>query len=186
MVIKFGEIEDLELVENIKNGERLNESLGELINRHAPLCYSLYDKLSYTIQQSGKSMHEFYGENDFLIWESALDFKPEKEVKFSTWVGNKVRYKCLSLLTRMKKESIFTNINEEEDFPLEENPISEKVDDIFDFLDESGDKNILTIFQKRYKMGLSLKEIAQDMNISYPNCCKLHKKGLKLIKENYE
>ena len=90
-------MEDLDLVKNIQENS-CDASLKVLINRHSALCVDISKKYSPALNASGISMGDIFDEKDYLVYKSALSFNPEKKVKFSTWLGNQVRYHCLNTI----------------------------------------------------------------------------------------
>jgi hypothetical protein len=45
---------------------------------------------------SGTHPEDISSDKDYLIYKSAVSYNPTKKIKFSTWLGNQVRYYCLN------------------------------------------------------------------------------------------
>ena len=96
-------MEDEDLVFNIQNQKDIEESLGELINRHSGLCIDMIN--GYMGKNSNPSLkHDLIKDKDYYIYYSALKFKSDKGSKFSTYLGNEVKWKCLNLYNKTKNK----------------------------------------------------------------------------------
>ena len=86
-------ITDTELVENVKE-KSCNNSLKELILRHSALCVDIYKKYTPALCASGVPIQDVYQDKDYIVYKSALSFKPEKNVKFGSdyYLGLKKYY----------------------------------------------------------------------------------------------
>lgn len=168
------------------------ESLKELIRRHNPMCFSLYKKYSSAIEVSGVNLQDLISSKDYIIYQSAKSFNPDKKSKFSTWLYNQIRYQCLNTINSNKNtlsmeiEKINFLIDQ---MSLKENNSSEKVKDaneyIFKILESCLDKRILQIYKMRYFNGSKLmawSKIAKKLKISTQTAINLHKKGMALLK----
>ena len=87
---------DEQLITKIKT-EACNSSLNQLINKHTGLCYDIYKKYLPSQELSGNYSINIENDKDYIIYKSALSFDETKKIKFSTWLGNQVKYQCLNL-----------------------------------------------------------------------------------------
>jgi len=183
------EVSDIELIDKIKQ-EGDNNSLIELSRRHTPLCSDIYKKYSLYISASGNYLPDVIGEKDSVIYKAALSFNPTKGAKFSTWLGNNIRFQCLDAINVKHKsisvESetlnyIFDSIEAEKEQSQEEN-----IDYVFSLLRQIKDKRILRIFEIRYLENqskiISWAEISKIIGVSTQTAINLHKRGLKILK----
>jgi len=179
------------LVSNVQSSND-EESLKELIRRHNPMCFSLYKKYSSALDVSGANLQDLISSKDYMIYQSAKSFNPDKKSKFSTWLYNQIRYQCLNTINSnkntlsMEVEKINFLIDQ---MSLKENNSSEKVKDtneyIFKILESCLDKRILQIYKMRYFNGSKLmawSKIAKKLKISTQTAINLHKKGMVLLK----
>lgn len=182
---------DLILVSNVKSSND-EESLKELIRRHNPMCFSLYKKYSSALEVSGVNLQDLISSKDYIIYQSAKSFNPDKKSKFSTWLYNQIRYQCLNTINNnkntlsMEVEKINFLIDQ---MSLKENNSSEKAKDaneyIFKILESCLDKRILQIYKMRYFNGSKLmawSKIAKKLKVSTQTAINLHKKGMTLLK----
>ena len=181
------ETEDVTLVKRVK-GRGCNESLKELINRHSPLCFDIYKKYSSAMQASGICLADIYGEKDYIVYKSAVSFDPTRKTKFSTWLGNQVRYYCLNLINnnryiRVDDESLdfFVDQKTEED----RKEVKGEVDYIFNLLEQLQDQRIKRIFKLRYFHGEKKKmpwvKVAKILEVSTQTAINLHNKGAEIV-----
>jgi len=99
---------DEELTRKVKE-EGCSESLSELINRHSPLCNSIYGKFAKAMGQTGAFPEDILDDKSLIIFESAKSYDPTKPAKFSSWLGNQVRYRCLNAMKKYGREISIEN-----------------------------------------------------------------------------
>ena len=76
---------DLELIKKVQN-KQCTSSMEALINRHSELFYSVCNRTC-----SRKTLlPELLKDKDFVLYKATTSFNPEKNVKFSTWLGNMI------------------------------------------------------------------------------------------------
>ena len=49
---------------------------------------------------SGVHPEDVLSDKDYIIYKSAISYNPDYKIKFSTWLGNQVRYHCLNKINR--------------------------------------------------------------------------------------
>lgn len=180
---------DSELVERV---QRINceESLNILIKKHSPLCFDIHKKYSAAMSQAGVHPLDVIKDKDYLVYKSALSFKEKKNTKFSTWLGNQMRYYCLNSMNRNKLVSMdqdqidfFVNRGHIDSLP----ELKEYSDFVFNILRQLKDKRILEIFQLRYfsstKGESAWSRIAAKIGVSTQTAINLHDKAAKIIKK---
>ena len=98
-LIDYQYLSDTDLIKNIKC-KNCNDSMKELEDRHSGICYSMIKKYYNTMSSIGIDPNEIAKEKDYIIYKSALNFNPSKNIKFSTWVGNQMRFHCLNSMNK--------------------------------------------------------------------------------------
>jgi len=180
------EVSDLELINKVKN-EQCSESYLTLKNRHVSLCLNMIRRYYAKIESTGVSQKDINEEQDMIIYKSILSFKPEKAVKFSTWLGHYTRYHCLNLMAR---DSVYIPVDDKDlqmkmdnMFPVEPETTEEDSTYIFNILDELEDKRVKEVFKHRYldNSNPSWVTIGKKMNLSSQTVIDLHKKGKNLL-----
>ena len=87
----------------IKN-KNCEESLLQLSERHSGLYFKIIKKYSKSFFANNINIDEASSDKNLIIWNSAKNFKEDKNVKFSTWLANQVKYFCLNTLNKKSKE----------------------------------------------------------------------------------
>jgi RNA polymerase sigma factor (sigma-70 family) len=181
---------DISLIEKIKE-QRDNDSLKELINRHSGIYIDIVNK---TVSDSCEFLNkkDILSEKDYSIYSAALKYQSFRNTKFSTYLANETRWKCLNLYNKNKKmieqplEDSIKDRASSEDFisDLQKNEIIEK---IIGLAKEDSDKRIKKIIDMRYCFGYnkchSWKEISQDLNMSIQGCIDIHNKFIQKIRK---
>lgn len=175
------------LVESIKNNSNAEKCLEVLIDRHSGLCINMIN--GYMSRNHNDSLRqELIKEKDFQIYNSALKYNPEKGSKFSTYLGNEIKWKCLNLYNRDKRRK--TVPVEEElinyfSYQNSENSIdNELFNNIINQAENHSDERIGKIFHLRYVEGnknsvMPWKSISSIMDMSIQGCINLHNSALK-------
>ena len=180
---------DLDLILNIKNNN-CSDSLKSLEIKHSGICHQMIKKYQSVLNNFGISKDELDEEKIFVVYKSALNFNPDKNVKFSTWLGNQMRYYCLNLINKnnsgisMDDENI-KYILEKNQIAIPENFDKEKIELILDILNQMKDKRMSKIFKLRYfnktNKVSSWNAIGKKLKISTQTAINIHNKALKLI-----
>lgn len=186
---------DIELVNKIKE-EDDQDALLELVDRHTGVFYkTLQEYIPHSIPKA--SQDEFFMRKEFFFYDAAKTFKEDKGVKFSTWLVNSTRYKCLSERTRLANLPEFYEFGEEcleiQDERVASSPnsrleLKEDFDEILKGISQKHGSKARTIFQERYLggnngAGKTFKEIAKDLGVSIQNIQNTHAKILVDLKE---
>jgi len=190
-MIDYNLEKDEDLVLNIKNNNESEKSLQILIDRHSGLCVDMIN--SYVNKNNNESLRsELIKEKDYQIYISALKFNPTKGSKFSTYLGNEIKWKCLNIHNRNKKRQTI---------PVEETLIdyfsyiskdAEQTDhdtfnSIIEYTKSHPDKRVAKIFNLRYVIGnnnsvMPWKKISKEIGMSIQGCINIHNSTLKKIK----
>ena len=109
-------LSDLELINNLKKDTNLNESLNELINRHSGIYLDMVN--SYMRHcPLGSMKQDIINDKELTIYNSALKYDSSKKTKFSTFLGNEAKWKCLNANNKNKKIIAFYDTTYEKVFP---------------------------------------------------------------------
>jgi RNA polymerase sigma factor (sigma-70 family) len=126
-----------------------------------------------------------------VLLKCALSFDPTRDTKFSTWLGNYAKYTCLNYINSKKytfhseTEELHKYIEETVEAPFTEE-FTEESKIVFQCLKKLKDKRIEKIFKMRYFYGRkkesTWKVISGNIGVSIQTAINLHKKGLRLLK----
>lgn len=182
---------DISLIERIKT-ENDERSLLELINRHSGIYTTMVSRFA-----SGKSTvldkDLIMDDKDFTIYSSALKFDPAKETKFSTYLANEVKWKCLNAINKINKRKE-SSLEDEDNFlePSCDDFIGglfqeEALKSFQELLSKENDKRIKKIIDMRYNSDnnklTSWKVIASDLHMSIQGCINIHNKFINKHKK---
>jgi DNA-directed RNA polymerase specialized sigma24 family protein len=186
---KIKGLNDLQLVENIKHNNIYAEpSIEELASRHGPLINTLSNKFTPVIKNTGIYPGDIFGNFQAIVYEAALSYDSSKKTKYSSWLYQSLRYKCLNSITEAHKfQSVETDgvldyfsnqfgVNTSEDH--------EELYIIIDSLiDELDDERIRIIIRERYlNKDKTWKEICSKIGISTQTGITLKELGIKQLK----
>ena len=181
--------EDLYLINKVKNiGDQ--DSVMELINRHSGIYIEMVNKyLPDSLEGINKG--DVLEDKNFCIYDAAIKFDENKNTKFSTYVGNLARWKCLNIYNKNVKfpQSSISEIYDQSvscDSQLKDIEKQEELKNIFKIINNSGDERVKKIFKMRYKDGKKLtpwKKIAKKLDLSIQGCINIHNKHLTEIKK---
>ena len=189
----INKLKDNQLIWRVKR-KSCDESLLELTRRHSKLYYKICHKyFPFKTGAFNKKVEDLLGHKDGVIYEAVDSYKPSKKVKFSTWLGNFVRYRCLNYLNKNSRfvdvESdtldFLTNAKSEELFNKDKD--NETVDFVLNLISQFTDKRIKKIFQLRYFAKSDQKmtwiRIGKELDISAQTAINLHNKGKDIIRK---
>jgi len=186
--------EDLQLISNVKNTND-GKSLKELIDRHSGIYVDMVNKyIPKSIE--GVCKEDILDDKNFCIYDAAIKFDESKNTKFSTYVGNLARWKCLNIYNKkikfpqnniddisLVKDHRSYNLSKNSEISMIED--EENLDRIFNLIKNSEDPRVEKIFKMRYKNGKKLtpwKKIAKKLGLSIQGCINIHNKHLQEIK----
>jgi len=181
---------DSQLIKNIKKNN-CEKSLLELASRHQGICNKMIQKYCKVCGDIGVSISDLNTDKMLVVYRSALNFKFNKKIKFSTWLGNQMRYHCLNTLNKSNKDISMENKNIK--YLTENNQAKqvdytslnrEKVDLIFNILDQMADSRVKEIFNLRYFSDRKIQpwnKIGKKMHISTQTVINIHNKALSFL-----
>ena len=188
---KINNLEDYQLVNNIKENKEADFSLKELIDRHTGIYLDIVNK--YTQNANTTKKLDLIDEKDYNIYQAALKYKSDKGTKFPTFLGNETKWICLNRNNKRKKESQ-VNIEDikETDILLSKNEKFQKEDvEVFSeaikFSKKHKDKRVEKIFEMRYITGeknkvMPWKKISEELKMSIQGCINIHNSAIEKFK----
>lgn len=184
-------IPDIDLINKVK---KKNDSfaLKELEQRHSGICHQMIRKYYNNILTSGLDPEDLASDKLLVIYKSIINYNPDKNVKFSTWLGNQMRYHCLNCMNKkdptitMENSTIKKIVeNSQKNEACADSIIKEKSDLVFSILERIKDKRIIKIFKLRYfneAKHMAWNKIGKKLKISTQTVINLHQKGKIFIK----
>jgi DNA-directed RNA polymerase sigma subunit (sigma70/sigma32) len=184
---------DICLIERIKN-EHDSDSLQMLIDRHSGIYLDTVNKIiSNTCGFVDKG--EIINDKDYSIYSAALKYEPSRNTKFSTYLANETRWRCLNIYNKNKKfqkEPLEDQLKEVADSHvfLEDIEHKEAIKKVFNITNKQKDKRIKKIIDMRYGLSYnkphSWKEIAESLSMSIQGCIDIHDKFLTKIRKEIQ
>ena len=171
------------------------KSLNELINRHSGLCFKIMARFSKSFYANNLDIKELYNDKNLIIWNSANSFDEGKNVKFSTWLANQIKYSCLNCLNKKSKDRLVATEDKSLDALKEKNPFYNRVEvhsnnNLFEFteniLSQLKDPRIKKIFSLRYsntEKKPSWCVIAHKISVSTQTAINLHNRGIEILRK---
>jgi len=189
-------LKDNQLVWRVK-ARRCDDCLIELINRHSKLFFKISQKYFPFVYKRGnsQSVEDIIGSSHSVIYEAIKEYNPRKKVKFSTWLGNFVRYKCLNYLN---KNSKLIDADEAKlDFFFQKKSLEafsekEKTEDhifICNLISQFKDDRMKKVFELRYfsdAKKMTWVSIGDRLNVSAQTAINLHNKGKDMIRRKLD
>ena len=90
--------EDIYLIDKVKKYKD-ESSIKELINRHSGIYVDMVNKYIPSSNE-GLNKEDILQDKDFCIYDAAIKYDECKNTKFSTFVGNLARWKCLNIYNK--------------------------------------------------------------------------------------
>lgn len=162
----------------------------EIVNRHS----GIYLQMVHHYAPKSTSIDNFY---DFInnkeshIYDAVSKFDFDRNIKFSTYLGNHTRWLCLNSANKKNHK----HLDESFDKIFETTELKEKSDEellinIFDEVKKLNDKRVEKIFSMRYhsvsgkKKLTPWKKIAKELDLSIQGCINIHNLAFKKLKKN--
>tara|TARA_R110002051_G_scaffold171586_2_gene242051 strand:- start:41 stop:520 length:480 start_codon:yes stop_codon:yes gene_type:complete len=146
-------------------------------------------RYSSTFYANNIDITEASSDKNLIIWNSAKSFNTDKNVKFSTWLANQVKYSCLNAINKKVKDRLVATEDEILDVLKERHP-EEADNNLFEFteniLNQLKDKRIKRIFSLRYSVYSkkpSWCTVAEQIKVSTQTAINLHNRGIKILRK---
>jgi RNA polymerase sigma factor (sigma-70 family) len=185
---KLRALNDNELIKNVK---KLNcdNSLKELVERHGGMIFSIGKKYCTSCCLD---LNDLNDNKYWIIYQSIKSFNPEKGSKFSTWLGNQIRFFCLNHKNKNNR-LVTTEDNYLEYFINESNKKNnnsnkkEVINTIVDLFNDITDPNMKNAIYYRYFFNkeriLNYSEIAQILDVTPQTVLNWHNKFIHFAKK---
>ena len=184
---------DLSLINKIKDSQDSN-CLTELISRHSGIYIYIVDQFTKN-EQVSSCRDSILEDKDFIIYKSAINYNPEKNSKFSTYLANQTKWKCLNALkkARNKKEVSLEQAFKkpsEDDSSIDQISKIEALALFQSMLEKENDKRIKKIIDIRYNTSNNKltpwRTAAKKLNMSIQGCINIHNRFIKKVNKEFE
>lgn len=179
---------DILLINKVKE-ENDQKSFLELVNRHT----GIYNTIVYRYLHTGNKSdyYDLIGEREYNFYSFVKDYDETKNMKFSTFVGDRTKYLCLdrnSDSNEIIKEEIDDGmlVAGQPDFDLFNKDIMNKLRESIDGIKNKKFKKIMELrFFSSHEI-LTFREIAKKMNVTTQYVNKIYKDNIDLFIQNFK
>lgn len=184
-------LEDLQLVDNIKKDTKTEDCLQELIGRHTGIYLDIVNK--YTLNGNATNRLDLIDEKDYNIYQAALKYEGNRGTKFPTFLGNETKWICLNKFNKRKRDPQLSIDDVKESDILHPKKEKIKKEDLEVFSEAiklskvHKDKRVEKIFEMRYITGeknkvMPWKKISEELNMSIQGCINIHNSAVEKFK----
>lgn len=188
MLNKMKSDNDEKLIKKIVN-KQCNESLKKLVDKHGGMIFNIGKKYCVSCNLD---LNELNDNKYWIIFNAAKSFDPQKGSKFSTWLGNQVRFFCLNFKNKNSKlvpiedqhlEFFINDLNKKNQLSNQK----ELVNTIIDLFNDITDPNTKNAIYYRYfhnkERILNYSEIAEILNVTPQTVLNWHNKFINFAKK---
>ena len=184
-------LEDLQLVDNIKKDTKTEDCLQELIGRHTGIYLDIVNK--YTLNGNTTNRLDLIDEKDYNIYQAALKYEGDRGTKFPTFLGNETKWICFNKFNKTKKDPQLSIDDVRESDILHPKKEKIKKEDLEVFSEAiklsktHKDKRVEKIFEMRYITGeknkvMPWKKISEELDMSIQGCINIHNSVVEKFK----
>jgi len=179
---------DEKLISKIVNNQ-CNESLKKLVDKHGGMIFNIGKKYCASCNLD---LNELNDNKYWIIFNAAKSFNPQKGSKFSTWLGNQIRFFCLNFRNKNSKlvpvddqylEFFINDLNKKNQIANQK----ELVNIIIDLFNEISDPDTKNAIYYRYFYNkeriLNYSEIAQILKVTPQTVLNWHNKFIEFAKK---
>lgn len=180
-------LKDETLIKKVINNQ-CNDSLKELVDRHGGMIFNIGKKYC---NSCNLDINELNDNKYWIIFNAAKSYNSEKGSKFSTWLGNQIRFFCLnfknknSKLVPIEDQHLEFFINDLQKH--NKNNQKELVNTIIDLFNEISDPNTKNAIYYRYfydkERILNYSEIAEILKVTPQTVLNWHNKFINFAKK---
>ena len=181
-------LEDLQLVDNIKKDTKTEDCLQELIGRHTGIYLDIVNK--YTLNGNTTNRLDLIDEKDYNIYQAALKYEGDRGTKFPTFLGNETKWICFNKFNKTKKDPQLSIDDVRESDILHPKKEKIKKEDLEVFSEAiklsktHKDKRVEKIFEMRYITGeknkvMPWKKISEELDMSIQGCINIHNSAVE-------
>ena len=181
-------LKDEALIKNVIN-KQCNESLKELVNRHSGIIFNIGKKYC---SSCNLDIGELNDNRYWIVFSAAKTFNATKGSKFSTWLGNQVRFFCLnyknknSKLIPIENEHLefFINNFSKNDEKVNQKEVIHTIIDLFNQISDPNTKNAIyyRYFYNKERI-LNYSEIADILKVTPQTVLNWHNKFVDFAKK---
>jgi len=181
---------DNEIIKLIKEGVNLSENYQIISDRHSAIFYKMASK--YISKKFREKRIDFFKDKDYYIFQVILDYDPDRNTKFSTYLANRIKWMCINSYNKTINccevncpDQLMYNCKDE-NYSLDTSLVFEAMN----LIKKDKDERVFKIFHSRYIEGknndvMPWAEVCKqsDINLSIQGCINIHNKYLNKIRK---
>ena len=181
---------DNELIEEIKKGIDVSENYQVISDRHSAIFYKMADR--WISKKFREKRLDFFKDKDYYIFQVVLDFKDDQNMKFSTYLANRIKWMCMNSYNKDLNcceincpDQLMYNCADDKDY-IDINAVCEAME----MIKKDKDERVLKIFTLRYLEGkgnnlMPWKDVCTDksINLSVQGCINVHNNYIKKVRK---
>ena len=183
---------DNQLVSEVQKGINLSDNQKELSKRHSGLFTLIVNR--YSPKRSPEKRIDLLEVKEYYIFMSIMEFDPTKKTKFSTFLGNKMKWLCINDYHQHNRRKTEPAPHDYLDVKSEPHidkgsSLKSKIESLLEIIKCDPDPRLTRIFQLRYLEGkgnklMPWRDVCKDnnINLSIQGCINVHNKFIKKIK----
>jgi RNA polymerase sigma factor (sigma-70 family) len=181
-------ITDESLIKKIIN-RQCNESLKELVERHSGMIFNIGKKYC---PSCSLDLNELNDNKYWIVFNAAKSFNSKKGSKFSTWLGNQVRFFCLNYKNKNSKLlpiedqylEFFINDSNKKNNQSNQKELVNTIIDLFNDISDPNTKNAIyyRYFHNKDRI-LNYSEIAELLQVTPQTVLNWHNKFINFAKK---
>jgi RNA polymerase sigma factor (sigma-70 family) len=181
-------VKDENLIKKIINNQ-CNDSLKILVERHSGIIFNIGKKYC---TPCNLDLNDLNDNKYWIIFNAAKSFDAKKGSKFSTWLGNQVRFFCLNhknknmklVPTEDKHLEYFINTLNKKNILSNKQDLVEIIIDLFNEISDHNTKNAIyyRYFHNKERI-LNYSEIAEILNVTPQTVLNWHNKFISFAKK---
>jgi len=181
-------MDDYSLVMKVKEtGD--SSAMAQIIAQHSGVFTTVLEK-SLPADTFSTQRQDFLAEKSFHLYDAVMKYRPDSKMKLSTFIGQTIKWKCLSLKDRgQDKDTVFLESLDNPP-PEKEEECSDKkfkIEQIFQFAENYPNETARKIVTLRYdsKNHLPWKEVSKKLGISVAQATRLNYEFLNAAKAHF-
>lgn len=170
-----------------------SDALVELSERHTGIYFETIRKF-LPVKKEPSYLDEYKDKKIGIVYDAVCSFKPEKGVKFVTWLANYTKYNCLSEKTKNAKSPDFYEFTDSMGGSTDLNPscyleLKEETKEILQKVKKKFGERVYGIFYDKYFGGehntdQTLTEVAEKYGVSPQAIQVTHQKVLDYLQKH--
>lgn len=160
-----------------------NEAMMRILDSHSGIYLQ---KIERSLPDCYPEKQEMINDRLYKMWEYTNDYDPSKNMKLSTYIGQRAMWECLNIFNRSRQTEELDNTLEfsyEQEF---ENLNQEMLAEIFLLAENYNDSRARKILELRFnsQKPMPWKKIAANLGLNTNTVINIHKKFLSAAKRN--